>query len=312
MSADDIAPRRWHCSTRTGSSTPSGDDLDETKRSVAAPRRAGRAGLRSTVTWSRRSSRTGRRCSSAATGVAGHVLAGGRPRHGRRQRPAGHHAALESDRHRRGAPGRRPATGPTAAPSSPPAARSPPSTAARSARPTTCSSSPGLGLGTIVAEASRISDAHGRSSAARTLADAVTAERLRPARSTRPSGPFGRFPAPSPWRSPVRPSRRARASQRRPRGRRRRRDVVAGVRSLPARHLVSRSGSPTTRPTPRHRSRTSRAGSCASDRFYVRCNFSIPSVDAATWRLEVAGGFDRPRYAGASTSWARCRRSSGR
>ena len=36
-------------------------------------------------------------------------------------------------------------------------------------------------------------------------------------------------------------------------------------------------------------------GIVATDRFYVRCNFAVPHLDAQTWRLEVAGAFDRPR-----------------
>jgi len=31
------------------------------------------------------------------------------------------------------------------------------------------------------------------------------------------------------------------------------------------------------------------------ERFYVRCNFAVPRVDVATWRLELAGAFDRTR-----------------
>ncbi len=65
----------------------------------------------------------------------------------------------------------------TVAPSWPPAARSRRSTAARSARRTTSSSSPGSGSGAIVSGARRIDDAM-VVAAARTLADAVDAERL--------------------------------------------------------------------------------------------------------------------------------------
>jgi DMSO/TMAO reductase YedYZ molybdopterin-dependent catalytic subunit len=36
-------------------------------------------------------------------------------------------------------------------------------------------------------------------------------------------------------------------------------------------------------------------GIVANDRFYVRCNFPVPQLDAETWRLEVAGAFERPR-----------------
>jgi sulfane dehydrogenase subunit SoxC len=36
-------------------------------------------------------------------------------------------------------------------------------------------------------------------------------------------------------------------------------------------------------------------GIVANDRFYIRCNFAVPQLDAETWRLEVAGAFERPR-----------------
>ena len=36
-------------------------------------------------------------------------------------------------------------------------------------------------------------------------------------------------------------------------------------------------------------------GLVANDRFYIRCNFSVPQLDAESWRLEVAGAFERPR-----------------
>ena len=36
-------------------------------------------------------------------------------------------------------------------------------------------------------------------------------------------------------------------------------------------------------------------GTVPNDRFYVRCNFPVPRLDAATWRLEVAGAFGGPR-----------------
>jgi DMSO/TMAO reductase YedYZ molybdopterin-dependent catalytic subunit len=35
-------------------------------------------------------------------------------------------------------------------------------------------------------------------------------------------------------------------------------------------------------------------GLVAADRFYVRCNFPVPRLDSASWRLEVAGAFDHP------------------
>ncbi|MCV0403247.1 MAG: sulfite oxidase [Chloroflexi bacterium] len=31
------------------------------------------------------------------------------------------------------------------------------------------------------------------------------------------------------------------------------------------------------------------------DRFYVRCNFPVPRIDAGSWRLELGAGFDRSR-----------------
>lgn len=37
------------------------------------------------------------------------------------------------------------------------------------------------------------------------------------------------------------------------------------------------------------------AGTLPNDEFYVRCNFPVPHLDAATWRLEVSGAFARPR-----------------
>jgi len=36
-------------------------------------------------------------------------------------------------------------------------------------------------------------------------------------------------------------------------------------------------------------------GLVANDRFYVRCNFPVPELDAAAWQLQVAGAFERPR-----------------
>ena len=36
-------------------------------------------------------------------------------------------------------------------------------------------------------------------------------------------------------------------------------------------------------------------GIVANDRFYVRSNFAVPQVDAAAWRLDVAGAVERPR-----------------
>jgi DMSO/TMAO reductase YedYZ molybdopterin-dependent catalytic subunit len=36
-------------------------------------------------------------------------------------------------------------------------------------------------------------------------------------------------------------------------------------------------------------------GIVANDRFYVRCNFPVPRLDAQTWRLQVTGAFERPR-----------------
>lgn len=36
-------------------------------------------------------------------------------------------------------------------------------------------------------------------------------------------------------------------------------------------------------------------GTVPGDRFYVRCNFAVPRIDVATWRLELAGAFDHPR-----------------
>ena len=36
-------------------------------------------------------------------------------------------------------------------------------------------------------------------------------------------------------------------------------------------------------------------GIVGNDRFYVRCNFPVPQLDAETWQLEVAGAFERPR-----------------
>jgi DMSO/TMAO reductase YedYZ molybdopterin-dependent catalytic subunit len=36
-------------------------------------------------------------------------------------------------------------------------------------------------------------------------------------------------------------------------------------------------------------------GTVPNDRFYVRCNFPVPAIDAASWRLEVTGEVDHPR-----------------
>jgi len=36
-------------------------------------------------------------------------------------------------------------------------------------------------------------------------------------------------------------------------------------------------------------------GLVANDLFYIRCNFAVPELDAATWRLEVVGAVARPR-----------------
>jgi len=36
-------------------------------------------------------------------------------------------------------------------------------------------------------------------------------------------------------------------------------------------------------------------GLTANDRFYVRCNFSIPDLDVETWSLELGGAFERRR-----------------
>lgn len=36
-------------------------------------------------------------------------------------------------------------------------------------------------------------------------------------------------------------------------------------------------------------------GIVPTDRFYVRCNFPVPTLDASSWRLEMAGSFERPR-----------------
>ncbi|MGH2384925.1 MAG: sulfite oxidase [Candidatus Limnocylindria bacterium] len=36
-------------------------------------------------------------------------------------------------------------------------------------------------------------------------------------------------------------------------------------------------------------------GIVANDGFYVRCNFPVPMLDAAGWRVETAGAFERPR-----------------
>ncbi|MGH2402658.1 MAG: sulfite oxidase [Candidatus Limnocylindria bacterium] len=36
-------------------------------------------------------------------------------------------------------------------------------------------------------------------------------------------------------------------------------------------------------------------GAVAIDRFYVRCNFPVPRLDARSWRLEMTGAFERPR-----------------
>lgn len=36
-------------------------------------------------------------------------------------------------------------------------------------------------------------------------------------------------------------------------------------------------------------------GPVATERFYVRCNFPVPDLDAHTWRLEMIGAFGRPR-----------------
>ena len=36
-------------------------------------------------------------------------------------------------------------------------------------------------------------------------------------------------------------------------------------------------------------------GVVATDRFYVRCNFTVPDLDARSWRLEVTGTFEQPR-----------------
>ena len=36
-------------------------------------------------------------------------------------------------------------------------------------------------------------------------------------------------------------------------------------------------------------------GLVANDRFYVRCNFPVPELDAAAWQLQVAGAFEQPR-----------------
>jgi DMSO/TMAO reductase YedYZ molybdopterin-dependent catalytic subunit len=36
-------------------------------------------------------------------------------------------------------------------------------------------------------------------------------------------------------------------------------------------------------------------GIVVNDRFYVRCNFAVPELDAESWRLDVAGAVDRPR-----------------
>jgi DMSO/TMAO reductase YedYZ molybdopterin-dependent catalytic subunit len=37
------------------------------------------------------------------------------------------------------------------------------------------------------------------------------------------------------------------------------------------------------------------AGTVPNDRFYVRCNFPVPRLDVATWRLEVVGAVELPR-----------------
>jgi DMSO/TMAO reductase YedYZ molybdopterin-dependent catalytic subunit len=37
------------------------------------------------------------------------------------------------------------------------------------------------------------------------------------------------------------------------------------------------------------------SGTVPNDRFYVRCNFPVPQVDPATWRLVVEGAVERPR-----------------
>ncbi|CAN5123142.1 hypothetical protein BH23CHL9_BH23CHL9_15390 [soil metagenome] len=37
------------------------------------------------------------------------------------------------------------------------------------------------------------------------------------------------------------------------------------------------------------------AGHTLIDAFYTRCNFPIPRLDIATWRLQLSGAFDRPR-----------------
>ena len=36
-------------------------------------------------------------------------------------------------------------------------------------------------------------------------------------------------------------------------------------------------------------------GIVANELFYVRCNFAVPRLDAAAWRLDVGGAFERPR-----------------
>ena len=36
-------------------------------------------------------------------------------------------------------------------------------------------------------------------------------------------------------------------------------------------------------------------GVAPTERFYVRCNFAVPRVDASTWRLQMSGAFREPR-----------------
>ena len=108
---------------------------------------------------------------------------------------------------------------------------------------------------------------------------------------------FAPFHARSRWPWPERPSLRACAAERVARGRPGRRHVVAGVCPLsPRRPTVVMPIQITDDPPNVEASLSDLEGGIVSnDRFYVRCNFPVPQLDAETWRLEVAGAFERPR-----------------
>ncbi len=159
------------------------EDLDATKRELALPAEA-YAGygfstefpaLVETIERVRPTVLVG------TTGVGGTFGGAGPPRDGGCDRAADRPAALQPDL---GGRGRRPSTscaGPTAGPSSPRARRSTRSTSTGTRHEVGQANNvfifPGLGLGAIAAEAAAITDRMFLL-AARTLADAVTAERL--------------------------------------------------------------------------------------------------------------------------------------